>query len=87
MPHLKVIKKDQGRIGLRGYVQIGSLLVKLGKKKKKRNLPKVIRDLKFGDLAKMLIGVDHQAGHLSTSVRWDKPNLTTEEVDLSIVFF
>eukprot|EP00210_Caulerpa_lentillifera_P000313 g306.t1 len=80
LPYLGVFKKDQGRIGLRGYLQIGVLLVKLGGKKRKTNLPKVFRDLKFGDLTKMLIGVDHETGHLSKHVRWDKPDLTTQEV-------
>lgn len=78
---LRIIKKDQANLTLRGIEDLTILMLRLLGKTKRKNLPKVLRDLNFHTASKLLLGVDGlRRRDMSQDVRWDKPVFSKREV-------
>lgn len=64
------------------------MLIPLMGKRKRKNFPKVIKDLDFNQLSKYVVGVENEIAHQHEkfeNVRWDKPNFSTEEVIIKYI--
>ena len=78
---MRIVKKDQLNLILRGFEQLTVKILNLFGKRTKRNLPKVLRDLDFHQVVKMMIAPENELRRdMSEYVRWDKPVFSKEEV-------
>ena len=78
---LGVYKKGLRDFCLRGYEHTSRVFLNLIGKRKRKNIPKVLRDLNFRLLAKMLVAVEREdEDNVSDAVRWDKPVFSEREV-------
>ena len=84
---LGVHKKGLREFCLRGYEHTSLVLLNLIGKRKRKNLPKVLRDLDFRQLAKLIVAVEREIeGDMSDAVRWDKPVFSEKEVTSTVRF-
>lgn len=84
---LCVVKKDQPNLVLKGFNDVTMLLMDLMGKRKKSTMPKVIRDLDFWQITKLLIAPENEFDDImSDVVRWDKAVFSKDEV-FQILFF
>ena len=78
---LSIVKKNQRPLALRGFVPLAKLLVDLSPVTKFKNLPKVLKDVSFGRLARLLVAPEPKpAPNAFDGVRWDKPEFSDDEV-------
>lgn len=77
---LRIVKKDQPRLDIRGSKFLYHYLLPVFRKRKKSTLPKVLQNLEFDDVANTMVGIENGVRSLENEVRWDKPEFTDEEV-------
>lgn len=79
---LSASKVSQPKLYMKGGENIFFHILGMFRKRKKKNLPKVVRDMTFEVMSDLFVAVENGVKKAPENARWDKPVFTKEEVSI-----